>query len=403
MLFGISLVLSHYSSAYVALGILILAFLTSVVITKVFRSDKTTIRTRFISGWLLLLLLVVTFFWSNIFTQTSANVFYVAQTTLLNMRDALLSDLRSEDTWQTFQLTASRFDIDDVNDYVREQTEEYSKLPGLYPPDTYQEFIPQVVRSAELRGVLGDSAVKSPLAIFFAIIRQLTKIFALVGAVVLVRQIFRIGEFDREYILLNLVGLMVLTFFLVLPVLSLYYNSFRFYMQILIVSSVSMLIGANFCLSFIRNPQTRVRLIGGLLVLFFLSASGATAYIIGGRSAMNLNNFGEDYDKFYTQEHEVYAARWLSSNRDPEIGIYADINSSLYLISFGNGILETEAAILPATITRESYVYLDYANLNIGIARALANGKQISYNYPLEFLDRNKSLIYDNGGAQIFR
>ena len=62
----------------------------------------------------------------------------------------------------------------------------------------------------------------------------------------------------------------------------------------------------------------------------------------------------------------------------------------------------TEKAVLPSTITRDGYVYVDFANRYFGIAHASQEGTQISYNYPIEFLSEHKNLIYDNGGSRIF-
>ena len=118
---------------------------------------------------------------------------------------------------------------------------------------------------------------------------------------------------------------------------------------------------------------------------------------------MNLNNFGEDYDKFYTHPQEIYSAAWLAKNRDPELSVYADDTASLRLISFGNGLIVHDTAVLPSTITMDSYVYLDYANTGREITISRFAGKQISYKYPLKFLERHKNLIYDNGGSRIFR
>jgi uncharacterized membrane protein len=152
-----------------------------------------------------------------------------------------------------------------------------------------------------------------------------------------------------------------------------------------------------------RSEYWRIVCSSLIVVFFFFSTNGLGSYLVGGTAKMNLNNFGEDYDKFYTHAQETYSAIWFAQNRDPRLSVYADDTASLRLISFGNGIIFHDTAVLPSTITSDSYVYLNYANIWREITMSRFSGKQISYKYPLEFLERNKNLIYDNGGSKIFR
>ena len=412
--FGASLVVSHYSTTYIALGIFTVTYLVSVVVRAVASRAGPRHLARSIPGWMLAFLYAATLYWTAVQTQIGGGIGYIAQITLINVRNAFASDLRSEDVWQTFQLFEKQFDIEDVNEYVRERSEEYAGDEGLYPKVAYEDFTPVIARSAELSGSLAEGALKSIVSAVFALSRQLTKVLTMIGSVVLLIGIAmsrgRVHEnalqargFPHEFVLMNLVSLLGLVIFLMLPVVSLYYNSFRLFMQVLVISSVSMLIAANSVLSVIRSTPVREKVIGLLLVVFFTQSSGLSSFLVGGTATMNLNNFGDPYDKFYTLENEVYAAEWLSSVVGEDTRVFADETAVLRLISFGRGIMNTEDAVLPSTIARDSYVFMDHANLRFGIAHATQDGIQISYGYPFEFLNEHKDLIYDNGGAQIFR
>ncbi len=412
--FGVSLVTAHYSTTYIALGILTLTFLGSMIVRTVVVKDRPSIRAKLLPAWLLAFLWATTIYWTIFQTQITGGATYIAQITIDSMRTAILSDLRSEDVWQTFRLTEEHFDLEDVYAYVNEKTEEYQGNPKLYHPNTYYDFQPTIVRSQSLEGAVSNVATRTTLASVFGLSKQITKLLTLAGAVILLRKIIKPGGadpepflltrgFHQEFILVNFIGLVILMALLVLPVISLYYNSFRLFMQVLIISSVSMVLAAVTMLHIIPKPRIRERIIAILLILFFLHSTGVSSYIVGGRATMNLNSFGDPYDKFYTQDHEVYAAEWLSLRRDPQPAIYADEIASLRLISFGDGIIDTENGVLPSTITRDAYVYLGSANLRLGIAYATQKGRQISYNYPIEFLDEHKNLIYDNGGSWIFK
>lgn len=145
------------------------------------------------------------------------------------------------------------------------------------------------------------------------------------------------------------------------------------------------------------------RLCAALIVAFFLASNGIGALLVGGSATIGLGNSGEDFDKFYTHEREVAAARWLAAHRNPSLPVHADAVASLRLISFGGGITDSQTDMLPSAITKEGYVYLRVANLDPGITEAVYRGRQISYEFPLRFVDTHKDLIYDNGGSRIYR
>ena len=404
-IFGAAMIVSHYSTSYIALGMLALVFIISFL-----RRTLPPIRTKlaggmpqFISGRVLLVLLLFAFFWNTILTETSGNLTFVAYITALNLQNILEVDFRSEDVALALGLAEKQFDIDTVNDYIQAKNTEYASAEGLYPPEISQEFSPRVVVSPELPELIENEPLQDLLAISTVVVKQLVKALMIVGAFRLIMLALRTFQLSFEFSLLSLISIGLLFAFLVLPVISLYYNTFRVYLQTLVVSSTAVIVGADAIFYFIRNSLVRTQVIGVFLVIFFLLSYGVFAHVVGGPVTMNLNNLGEDYDKFYTHEGEVYSAQWLASAREQDTAIFADAVAALRLVSFGDGILNANPTILPSIITQESYVYLRYANIYTGITEAIYNGQQISYNYPIEFLDQHKNLIYDNGESRIFR
>ena len=59
--------------------------------------------------------------------------------------------------------------------------------------------------------------------------------------------------------------------------------------------------------------------------------------------------------------------------------------------------------MLPVTIRKDTYVYLDYSNVKNRKNTIFYKGDLITYDYPVEFLNENKNLIYSNGGSEIFK
>lgn len=67
------------------------------------------------------------------------------------------------------------------------------------------------------------------------------------------------------------------------------------------------------------------------------------------------------------------------------------------------GYDEAYSGIYPGLVNRDSYVYLGFNNVTNGSAYALYNNNGFIYNYPLEFLENNKNLLYSSSQAKIYR
>ena len=137
------------------------------------------------------------------------------------------------------------------------------------------------------------------------------------------------------------------------------------------------------------------------LVVFFLQSSGLINQYLGGVPYLNLNNYGDGYNKYYTLTSEIDAARWLERNRDA-VEIYADEIASLNLSAYAN-LVDIRYDVFPSTITKSSYIYLSNINVNSAISFVSYNIDFITYKTPIEFISDNKNLIYNNGSSQIYK
>src|SRR5260370_10227296 len=130
------------------------------------------------------------------------------------------------------------------------------------------------------------------------------------------------------------------------------------------------------------------------LVMFFIFIlfSGLGAQFIGGFAYMHLNNFGEDYDKFYTHDQEVYAAKWFEVYANKRDFVFADEVSGLRLLSFAN-FASTLSFVVPSAMYKNSYVYARYANIVRLRTDDNLGGVHLDYSFPIDFLNNNKNLI----------
>ena len=119
---------------------------------------------------------------------------------------------------------------------------------------------------------------------------------------------------------------------------------------------------------------------------------------------MQLNNFGNSYDELYVHKSEIKSADWLLKKTKGEDIIYADIRAVSKLYSIINpDTNQLENSVFPFTIDKRAYVYSSHTNTVKEMAFISTEGSIIGYNFPSEFLNQNKSKIYNNGKSEIYR
>lgn len=182
------------------------------------------------------------------------------------------------------------------------------------------------------------------------------------------------------------------------------YSIERLFQQTLILLSLPAVLGVLLVFKFLKNKNSIFILMSIIFIWLFLSSSGFNSNIVGGDPKMTLNNFGEEYDRFYTHESEVKSLKWLSKYYNQKDMIYLDRYAILKAYSFSriNG-KNTQKDILPSTIDKNAYVYSSYVNTIYKRTFIYYELKVMSYSFPTEFLNNNKNKIYNNGSSEIFK
>jgi hypothetical protein len=109
-----------------------------------------------------------------------------------------------------------------------------------------------------------------------------------------------------------------------------------------------------------------------------------------------------------TVPEEVEAIKWLeerlmadtaASGTQPVVQSdrYGEKKIRAFVLSRVNG------DIFPGSIRKDSYVFVGPSILERGVAVVSYKGSLIKYSYPLEFLDANKNVVFDNGYVRIYR
>jgi uncharacterized membrane protein len=129
---------------------------------------------------------------------------------------------------------------------------------------------------------------------------------------------------------------------------------------------------------------------------------------------MTLNSEGFQYDYLYVHEQEIYAARWLADNGQPE-------NTLIFTDLMGDGRLMSQGKISPhygeypkrgidsMTLAwpawknielAPGYIYLRYYNVTEGKLLDKNLEPRSITEYTAKFAGRSK--IYSNGGSEIW-
>ena len=161
----------------------------------------------------------------------------------------------------------------------------------------------------------------------------------------------------------------------------------------------------------IRNKdKARITFASVLVILFFLSSVGVFTQLLGGYGAqLHLNDSGLYYDNYYLQKGEVIAIDWLTdrfkADETPtyQAEVQTDRFQSAKVSQISSSDLNPLSDIYPGLIRKDSYVYLGYANVNKSQANMTYEGTLISYNLPIQFLDQQKDLIYNDGDSRVYR
>lgn len=417
--FGFSMTVSHYSTTYVAIGLFAAAYLFSRIcgplantrpaeaFFKFLKSNNKNSRRDFqnnIKFAPLLILIFLTFFWGMVATNSASDLFKALGNTAGSMKQMFSSDLKSWEIQESLAVFAAPNDntAENIAKYNADEIKKHYALSS--PSDRYENSANEKLTPISSLTVKPNNNFPfiGALLVVLALIKFLAKLLAIVGLGYILIRGPRNNQFNPTYLILCALGVGAILAMYILPVISQEYNLSRLYMQILILISLPTIYGGLLLTKFF-GEKTRLSLLAGFFCLNFLYMLGFFNQIFGGPAYIFLNNFGDDYDRFYAHQVEVNSAEWLASNRSGQTPIFADFLSSLRLKSFAF-INNTDTAILPSVMTKDSYIYLSYANVVQGRADALYNKNvALTYSYPIEFLKENKNMIYNNGGSQIFR
>ena len=235
------------------------------------------------------------------------------------------------------------------------------------------------------------------------VVQQLEYLLAAVGALILVLR-RQVPVLARQAGLFSLATLLLLVMTRLSGTIAAAYNGERAVLQ----SMVVLVIAACWPLSVLEArprrwlPGVVAAAVSASLTVMLIGSSGLVGALLGGGTATNLANSGEDYERFYMTAPELAAARWLGAAVSPGQLVYADRYAQLPLIAMtgiGRGLM---LDVTPMTLDQHAWVYASTTNVVDGRGRAQFNGDDVVYVFPSRFLHDNYNLVYTDGSSEVF-
>lgn len=403
-LMTLGLVTSHYSSTYITVLMFTLIYLLGLFINIFrwirFRSFKKGISIN-ISPIYLVFLIAATFTWFSVINQSTKNLTEVTTHTFENIPNIFNSDLRTSIIKQLFSTKKEQTSKEIYDEYYRIKSGEYNDKTkyATYHPDHYSgyQLKPKIPEQIPVTNQTMASVVNN----VYKYLLMFIQVFLVVGTLYLI--FTKKGrEIGANFLLFMLASELLLGLIIVLPYISLGYNFDRLYMQVMfILTLVEILGGIIFLNLLIRNKEISIKILSIFYIGIFLYTYGFIWQLTGGKTVTWLNNFGHYYNQTYTQTSDYLSAKWMREiSGNPRIYTTSQGRNILAAYAYKNHI---KTAVFPSTIEKYAYVYVTNTNILTKSASFYFRGEHFEYEYPFDFIKKNKNLIYNNGGSEVYK
>ena len=389
----IGVVLSHYSSGYVALALILAGKLVYSFYNRYLYSGEGRLggnSKAILSLPIIAVALLVTFLWNTQITNTSKGLTSTLAGTFENMFDqsgaqGLTFNPLNQNT-QSPQTLLDSYGKESQNSgdsdlvYVGETQLPLTKLGHWFSSHN-----------------LDVASLNEILKLLSAAIVQL---FLVVGLVVTYIKVRRKSSHTEVYLFCLCVSAACLLLAqAVLPKLADYYGISRLLQQLLIILVLPITTGL--FTFFTIKKQVKYAGAAIFLGLLFLDLSGFIPQILGGYPAtLSLNNSGIYYQTYYVHYGEIDSAAWLLKVDTQKTPVEMDDYAKL---RFLNSIYTGQMIIKPVTaIIQGDYIYNDVGNTTTNTYQAETGVGKVGYQLADSIPDQ-KNLVYTNGESSIYK
>jgi len=384
IVFLISIMLSHYSTNYATLGILLLSWMFYKLLTL-----KLVVKQPFdlpiLNLRVIILALFLTFLWNSQITKTTAGF----EHTLANTFNGIIHNKLEQSNGVTYALFSAK--PKDPNKILAEYAGNKASQVRYFPEQNLPitklgKIVTQVVDVGTLNKFVRAFSAKA------------LQILLLIGLIILFIKLRRKTTQQATYsyaLALSLLSSLVLI--TVLPQLSVDYSVTRLFQQALIIIALPIIVASEFLLGFFG--RFKVYIVAGFFAFLFLHLSGFIPQLLGGYPPqLALNNSGTYYDVYYVHKGELAATNWLNQQNNQKL-LVADPYARLRFLEYPFLKQHVVDPVLSKDVS--AYLYHDYTNVNKGLYASFLSGNVLEYSY-FGLKKENQNLLYSNQDSQIY-
>lgn len=375
----LGIVLSHYSSSYVTIGILLISW--GVYKFLMYRKNRPHgSALPVISFPILIAILLFTFFWNAQLTLSSSNLSNAVKATVQTMLGET-SDQPGIVRYNILKPTSPPLPQELFAKYSSKSTTDANYVtPYTSPLTTLGNSVSHIVNVSELSGTINAWLMKS------------FELLALLGFIIYLLHYKKTSN-DSPYLLALLVScLALLILFTLIPALSSAdYSILRLFQQTLVITAIVVVFALQSLFGFLGRYKVYLATI--YLAFLFANLSGFIPSIVGGNSpSLAFANAGGYYDFYYIHKSDTLAGRWLSTNQNNDS---VAVDSNAYA-----PFLTNTTPIDLANNNARDYLFQDYTDVHNNTYSIFINGTGIEYSDPGLTIGRN--LLYFSQSDKVY-
>lgn len=203
------------------------------------------------------------------------------------------------------------------------------------------------------------------------------------------------NQIKSSYIMGMIMSPLVLTLPLILPNLSIIYDIQRLFLQLIVFLGPLFLIGMSFITRKLKIQNLKPILILVLIISLFSCSTYLTYHLSGISYSPYYETNGSLRDEHFIYDQELSSAAWIQNNSMQNSSILTDGIAFSRLLLANNNF-----STINANRSNSNYfIYLGFANVNDKLMYPKAEFPEKIEKYPNLFI--NKSRVYDDGGSQV--
>ncbi len=351
------------------------------------------------------ILFIFLFFWYAQLTNIAGGPISFIKTSFSNLGDIFNEDVQAKGSSPLQNILLFSKSVNYGNNWIEYKEDLQDKYPYELNKNSFYDLedTSKIQQSIIFpKGLEPKKSYNINISFTRTLLEFLGRIFIVLG----VFFFFIYSRRKKKKVFLNIISISFLVFLIMavfLPFFTFYYNLARFYQQFLIILSLFFPIGLFFILKPIFKDKSYF-IIATFIALYILIFLGVFYQLTGGTSsAMRLNNVGFEYDLQYIHSNELFLASWFIEENNGEV-LYIDNYANLRLLLSQKVVFRNKISdIVPSVIKKKSYVYSSYTNTLKEVTIRVFKEVSFPFNFPTEFLNKNKNKIYNNGGSEIFK